>query len=99
MARVVVTTDLGPEATGFLFLVGRPYLYAYNLPMTFQAYIDNIETKTGKTPADFIKLAGEKGLLEPGVKAMQIVKWLADDYGLGRGHAMAIVLILKPHRK
>ncbi len=30
--------------------------------MTFQAYVDNIETKTGKTPEDFLKLAGEKGL-------------------------------------
>lgn len=25
--------------------------------MSFQAYIDNIKAKTGKTPQDFIKLA------------------------------------------
>ena len=65
--------------------------------MTFQAYIDNIEAKTGKTPDDFRKLAEEKGLLKPGVKAGQIVEWLNQDFDLGRGHAMAIYATLKPH--
>ena len=37
--------------------------------MSFQAYIDNIKTKTGKTPEDFKKIAEKKGLLKPGVKA------------------------------
>lgn len=64
--------------------------------MTFQAYIDNIDAKTGKTPEDFRKLARAKGLLEPGVKAGQIVTWLNEDFGLGRGHAMAIYALLKP---
>ena len=63
--------------------------------MSFQAYIDNIKTKTGKTPDDFKKLAREKGLMEPGVKAMVIVNWLKKDFGLGRGHAMAIYATLK----
>jgi hypothetical protein len=58
--------------------------------MSFQAYIDNIKAKTGKTPDDFRKLAEKKGLLKPGVKAMEIVNWLKQDYGLGHGHAMAI---------
>ncbi len=52
--------------------------------------MDNIEAKTGKTPDEFEKLAREKGLLEPGVKAMQVVNWLKQDYGLGHGHAMAL---------
>ena len=65
--------------------------------MTFQAYIDNIEAKTGKTPEDFRKLADDKGLLNPEVKAAQIVAWLNDDCDLGRGHAMAIYALLKPH--
>jgi hypothetical protein len=30
--------------------------------MSFQAYIDNIRTKTGKGPADFRQLADKKGL-------------------------------------
>ena len=63
--------------------------------MSFQAYIDNIKSKTGKTPEDFKKLAEKKGLLKPGVKAMEIVGWLKKDHGLGHGHAMAIYAIFK----
>ncbi len=63
--------------------------------MSFQAYIDNIKAKTGKTPEDFKVLAEKKGLLREGVKTGQIVAWLKEDFGLGRGHAMAIVLTLR----
>lgn len=63
--------------------------------MSFQAYIDNIKAKTGKTPDDFKKLAKEKGLLKPDTKAMEIVNWLKKDFGLGHGHAMAIVAVFK----
>jgi hypothetical protein len=61
--------------------------------MSFQAYIDNIKTKTGKTPSDFKKLALQKGFLEKGnlkplVKAGEIVKCLKEDFDLGHGHAM-----------
>ena len=63
--------------------------------MSFQAYLDNIRAKTGKTAEDFVRLAAKKGLLRPGVKVEQIVAWLKDDFGLGRGHAMAIVAVLK----
>ncbi|MCF1744852.1 DUF4287 domain-containing protein [Paradevosia shaoguanensis] len=63
--------------------------------MSFQAYLDTIKEKTGKGPSDFIALARAKGFLEPGTKATQIVDWLKDEYDLGRGHAMAIVAILK----
>jgi hypothetical protein len=64
--------------------------------MTFQAYLDNIEAKTGKSAADFSKLARKKGLLRSGTKAMQVVDWLKKDFGLGHGHAMAIYAVLKP---
>ncbi len=60
--------------------------------MTLKAYYDNIKAKTGKTPADFLELAKKKGLLKPGVKTSEIVAWLKKDFGLGHGHAMAIVL-------
>jgi hypothetical protein len=63
--------------------------------MSFQAYIDNIKAKTGLLPEDFKKLAKKKGLLEPTVKAMQIVAWLKKDFGLGHGHAMAIYATFK----
>jgi hypothetical protein len=68
--------------------------------MSFQAYIDNIKTKTGKTPDDFKKLAEEKGFLKNGivassVKAGEIVAWLKNDFELGHGHAMAIYATFK----
>ncbi|ROR72812.1 DUF4287 domain-containing protein [Bogoriella caseilytica] len=61
--------------------------------MSFQSYLDNIETKTGLTPRQFIELAHERGF-GPGTKATPIIQWLAEDYGLGRGHAMALVHVI-----
>ena len=63
--------------------------------MTFKAYIDNIQAQTGKTPKDFLIQAKKKGLLKEGVKTREIVNWLKQEYGLGQGHAMAIVLTFK----
>jgi len=63
--------------------------------MSFQAYLDNIEAKTGKTPAELIALAKAKGFNAPGTKAGEIVAWLSEDFQLGRGHAMALVHVLK----
>jgi hypothetical protein len=62
--------------------------------MSFQAYLDNVEEKTGVTPRQFIELAAAKGF-DSSTKATPIVEWLAADYGLGRGHAMAIVHVIK----
>lgn len=67
--------------------------------MSFQAYIDNIKTKTGKTPDEFKKLATKKGLLNASVKAGEIVKWLKEDFDLGHGHAMAIYATFKGKKK
>jgi hypothetical protein len=71
--------------------------------MTFKAYIDNIQAKTGKTPGDFRQMAEQKGFVEggaikKGVKAGQIVAWLKADFDLGRGHAMAVYALLKGHK-
>ena len=63
--------------------------------MSFQAYLDNIEAKTGLTPRQFIELAHEKGYDDPAVKAGDIVDRLNEDYDLGRGHAMALVHVIK----
>jgi len=72
--------------------------------MSFQAYLDIIQAKTGKSPADFKAMAAEKGFtgssgFAPGVKAAQITDWLKQDFGLGHGHAMAIVALLKGAKK
>lgn len=63
--------------------------------MSFQAYLDNIEDKTGVTPRQFIDLARERGFDDPAVKAGTIVAWLKEDYELGHGHAMALVHVIK----
>lgn len=58
--------------------------------MSFQAYLDSVKAKTGKTPDDFRALAAEKVL----VKSGQIVAWLKSDYGLGHGHASAVAAVI-----
>lgn len=63
--------------------------------MTFQAYLDNIHKKTGKTPDDFFALATKKGLLGPGLTAGRLIAWLKQDFDLGHGHAMAIWAVFK----
>jgi predicted transport protein len=63
--------------------------------MSFQAYLENIKVKTGKTPEEFKKIAEKKGLLKPDTKAGAIVAWLKVDFGLGHGHAMAIYTVFK----
>ncbi len=62
--------------------------------MSFQAYLDNIEEKTGKTPNEFIAMAKAKGF-DKDTKAGEILAWLKDDYDLGRGHGMALIYVLK----
>ncbi len=62
--------------------------------MSFQAYLDNIEEKTGKTPNQFIELAKAKGFGKD-TKSGEIIDWLKQDYDLGRGHAMALVYVIK----
>ena len=62
--------------------------------MSFQAYLDNIEAKTGKTPNDFIALAKQKGFDE-NTKTGEIVAWLKQDFELGHGHAMAMAHVIK----
>jgi len=72
--------------------------------MSFQAYLDNIKVKTGKSVDDFKKLAEVKGFLKKGklsdsVKAGEIVAWLKKDFKLGHGHAMAIYALFKGIKK
>lgn len=62
--------------------------------MSFQAYLDNIETKTGKTPNQLLAEATKKGF-DANTKAGEIVDWLKEEYDLGRGHAMALVYVIK----
>jgi hypothetical protein len=58
--------------------------------MSFQAYLDNIKQKTGKTPDDFKREMTKAGVYSPEMKAAQLVAWLKKEYDLGHGHSMAI---------
>jgi hypothetical protein len=63
--------------------------------MTFQAYLDAIKAKTGKTPEQ-LKAAGTKaGIYSPDMTATELVAWLAQEHRLGRGHAMAVWAVWK----
>jgi hypothetical protein len=62
--------------------------------MSYQAYLDAIETKTGKTPQELLDEAASRGY-GPETKATMVVDWLKEDYGVGRGHAMALFGVLK----
>ncbi len=59
--------------------------------MSYQAYLDNIQEKTGKTPNQFIQMAKEKQLTE----FKDIIDWLKKDFGLGLGHARALAGIIR----
>jgi hypothetical protein len=59
--------------------------------MSFQAYLDNIEEKTGKTPNEFIAEAKQKNLTQH----KDIIAWLKDNYGLGLGHARALAYVIQ----
>jgi hypothetical protein len=59
--------------------------------MSFQAYLDNIEEKTGKTPNQFVTEAKRKKLTEH----KEIIAWLKNDYGLGLGHARALAYVIQ----
>ena len=62
--------------------------------MSFQAYLDAVEEKTGKTPAALLEQAHDRGY-GPTTKAAVVVDWLAQEFGVGRGHAMAFFHVLK----
>lgn len=62
--------------------------------MSFQAYLDAVEVKTGKTPNEIIALAREKGFTAE-TKAGEIVAWLKEDFSLGHGHAMAMTKVIR----
>ena len=63
--------------------------------MSFQAYLDTIEKRTGLTQRQLLAVAQERGYDDPAVKAGVIIAWLKDDYDLGRGHALAMVHVIK----
>ena len=62
--------------------------------MSYQAYLDAIEAKTGKTPHALLDEARSLGY-GADTKASVVTGWLQTEYGVGRGHAMALYGVLK----
>ena len=58
--------------------------------MSFQAYLDKAEEKTGKTPQALVDEATARGL----TRHADILAWLKDEYGLGAGHGRAIAHVV-----
>jgi hypothetical protein len=63
--------------------------------VSFQAYLDNIKTETGKSPDDLRVLAEKAGVYRPDMKAADLVAWLKKEFDLGHGHSMAIWAVFK----
>jgi hypothetical protein len=72
------------------------------MPGSYTAYMKSIEAKTGKTPGDFFKMAGEKGFIKSGkitAKHAELLAWLKKDNGLGHVHANMIIVYLRLRTK
>lgn len=63
--------------------------------MTFQAYIDTIKTKTGKTPQQLKAAAEKAGVYSYDMKASDLVNFIKNEFDLGHGHSMALWLVFK----
>ena len=66
--------------------------------MTFKAYMQNIEAKTGKSPEDFWELANKKKLIQQDkitATHAQLLQWLKSEIGLGHVHANMVILYLR----
>lgn len=58
--------------------------------MSFDAYLDNIAKKTGKTPDQMRVEAISQEVLSVDMKATVFTDWLKKEYKLGHGHSMAM---------
>ena len=58
--------------------------------MSFQAYLDKAEERTGRTPQQLVDEAADRGLTQHA----EILAWLKDHYGLGAGHARAVAHVV-----
>lgn len=63
--------------------------------MTFQAYLDAVKAKTGRTPEELKVDAVKAGVYSPTMKAAELITWLKSGHGLGQGHSMAVWAIWK----
>jgi hypothetical protein len=72
--------------------------------MSFQGYLDAVKEKTGMTPDDFRAYAAKQrwtadGTLAPGIRPAMVIAGLKASFGLGHGHATAVMALLKGSKK
>lgn len=66
--------------------------------MTYKAYMQNIEAKTGKSPEDLWKIANKMGFINEGkivATHAQLLGWLKSDIGLGHVRANMVIVYLR----
>jgi hypothetical protein len=66
--------------------------------MTFKAYMNNVDTKSGKTREDLWEMANKLGFIKEGkivATHAQLLKWLKLDVGLGHVHANFVISYLR----
>ena len=71
--------------------------------MSFQGYLKSIEAKTGMSAEQLLDWGRSKGLADDSgltgdIKVGAILAQIKQEFGLGHGHAMAIVALLKGKR-
>jgi len=62
--------------------------------MSFQAYLDAVEEKTGRTPQEIVDLALVQGF-GADTRSDVILAWLKSEFDLGRGHGMALAHVIR----
>jgi hypothetical protein len=66
--------------------------------LSFKAYMQNVQAKSGKPPEDFYRITTEKGFIVDGkivASHKQLLEWLKSDIGLGHVHANFIIAYLR----
>ena len=70
--------------------------------MSFKAYMEGVEEKSGKTREDLYSKANEKGFIKEGkivASHKQLLMWLKEEIGLGHVQANFVIAYLRLRTK
>ena len=66
--------------------------------MSFKAYMENVEAKSGKSRKELYRTVSEKGFIVEGKTVAahkKLLEWLKSDIGLGHVHANFVIAYLR----
>jgi len=66
--------------------------------MSFKAYMENVEAKSGKSRDELYRIASEKGFIVEGktvVAHKKLLEWLKSNIGLGHVYANFVIAYLR----